>query len=86
MSGGAGADATPDGEVENAIHSFQFMGGRLATMIWEDGVSQHAGDDDAGLVLWGHYNPIFERKLRQQHSWRPGCPIRSRTSTFIRSG
>ena len=33
MSGGVGVDATPDGEVENAIDSFQFMGGRLATMI-----------------------------------------------------
>lgn len=43
-SGGAGADEE-DGETVNAVHPFEFMGGRLATMIWEDGVRLVGGDD-----------------------------------------
>ena len=45
QSGGAGADEGEDGNPVDAIHAFEFMGGRVATMIWEDGVRLRGGDD-----------------------------------------
>ena len=45
QSGGVGADEE-DGQPVNAVHPFEFMGGRLATMIWEDGVRLVGGGDD----------------------------------------
>ena len=44
QSGGAGADEGEDGTPVDAIHAFEFMGGRVATMIWEDGVRLRGGD------------------------------------------
>lgn len=46
QSGGAGADPTEDGGFEEAIHPWQFMGGRLPTMLWEDGCRIFGGGDD----------------------------------------
>eukprot|EP00903_Cladosiphon_okamuranus_P005786 g5733.t1 len=45
QSGGVGADEE-DGEPVDAKHSFNFMYGRLPTMIWEDGIRLVAGGDD----------------------------------------
>ena len=45
QSGGAGADEGEDGNPVDAIHAFEFMGGRVATMIWEDDVRLRGGDD-----------------------------------------
>lgn len=38
-----------DGQVLDAVHAFQFMGGRLATMLWEDGMRVNGGGDESGL-------------------------------------
>lgn len=52
QSGGAGADDAggEDGDVVNAIHPFEFMGGRLATMLWQDGIRIFAGGDDTNFT------------------------------------
>lgn len=49
-SGGAGADISEGGELADAKHAYEFMGGRLATMLWEDLMEQLAGGDDGGIA------------------------------------
>lgn len=50
-SGGAGAGPTAEGRFVAAGHPFDFMGGRAATMIWEDGIRIVAGGDDNNLTI-----------------------------------
>ncbi|CAM9368507.1 unnamed protein product, partial [Pylaiella littoralis] len=48
VSGGAGADPSSDGEDSgDSRHAFHFMGGRLATMLWEDGIRVVAGGNES---------------------------------------
>ena len=47
QSGGAGADEGEDGEGPvDAQHAWDFMQGKLSTLIWEDGIRLVAGGDD----------------------------------------
>lgn len=50
QSGGADAEKNENGQCVNAIHPFEFMGGRLATMLWEDGIRLVAGGDDTNFT------------------------------------
>lgn len=47
QSGGAGAETQANGEIADAIHPFEFMGGRLCTMLWEDGMRLVGGGDES---------------------------------------
>ena len=54
QSGGAGADEGSDGEIDDSNHSFNFMEGRLATLIWSDGcniMGLQSGNNFTGQII-----------------------------------
>lgn len=55
QSGGAGADRVDGGDPDDAKHAWQFMQGKLATMLWVDGIRLTAGGEDSnqsgGIII-----------------------------------